>query len=42
MPTLAKASTGDARNIIETLVVRQFPNAVGHYWVLNKSEVGMK
>ena len=37
MPTLAQAGTGDVGTIIETFVVRQFPNAVGHYWVINET-----
>ena len=37
MPTLAQASTGDVGIIIEIFVVRQFPNAVGHYWVINET-----
>jgi len=31
-PMLAQASTGNMGTIMETFVVRQFPNAVGHYW----------
>jgi hypothetical protein len=31
MPMLAPASTGNVGTIMETFVVRQFPNAVGHY-----------
>ena len=38
IPTLAQASTGDVGNIIETFVVRQFPDAAGHYWVINKTQ----
>ena len=37
MPTLARASTGDVGIIIETFPVRQFPNAAGHYWVINET-----
>ena len=37
MPTLAQASTSDVGTIIETFVVRQFPNAVGHYWGINET-----
>lgn len=40
MPTLAQASTGEAGTIIETFVVRQFPNAAGHYWVSNETPWG--
>ena len=36
-PTLAQASTGNVGTTIETIVVRQFPNAVGHYWVINET-----
>jgi hypothetical protein len=38
MPSLAQASTGDVGTIIERFVVRQFPDAVGHYWVINKTQ----
>ena len=31
MPMLAQASTGNVGTIMETFVVRQFPNAVGDY-----------
>ena len=37
IPTLALASTGDVGNIIQTFPVRQFPNAAGHYWVINET-----
>jgi len=37
IPTLAQASTGDVGTIIEILIVRQFPNAVSHYWVINET-----
>jgi hypothetical protein len=35
-PTLA--STGDIGNIVETFVVRQFPDAASHYWVINETQ----
>ena len=38
MPMLAKASTGDLGAIIETFVVRQFPDAASHYWVINETQ----
>ncbi|MEK7237046.1 MAG: hypothetical protein AAB242_10510 [Nitrospirota bacterium] len=38
MPALAQASTGDVGTIIETFVVRQFPDAAGHYWVINGTQ----
>jgi hypothetical protein len=38
MPALAQASTGDVGTIIETFVVRQFPDAAGHYWVINETQ----
>lgn len=34
---LAQASTGDVGTIIETFVVRQFPDAASHYWVVNET-----
>ena len=37
IPTLAQASTGDVGTIIETFVVRQFPDAASHYWVINET-----
>jgi hypothetical protein len=37
LPTLAQASTGDIGTIIEKFVVRQFPDAAGHYWVINQT-----
>lgn len=37
MPMLAQASTGNVGTIMETFVVRHFPNAVGHYWVINET-----
>lgn len=38
LPALAQASTGDLGTIIETFVVRQFPDAAGHYWVINETQ----
>ena len=35
-PTLA--STGDVGSIVEKFVVRQFPNAASHYWVINETQ----
>ena len=35
--SLAQASTGDLGTIIERFVVRQFPDAAGHYWVINET-----
>ncbi len=37
IPTLAQASSGDVGTIIETFVVRQFPDAASHYWVVNET-----
>lgn len=38
LPTLAQAGTGDIGTIIEKFVVRQFPDAAGHYWVINETQ----
>jgi hypothetical protein len=38
MPTLTQASTADLGAIIETFVVRQFPDAANHYWVINGTQ----
>ena len=38
MPAFAQASTGDVGTIIETFITRQFPDAVGHYWVINETQ----
>jgi len=38
LPALAEASTGDIGSIIEKFVVRQFPDSVGHYWVINDTQ----
>ena len=32
------ASTGDIGTIVEKFVVRQFPDAASHYWVINKTQ----
>jgi len=37
MPALAQTSSGDVGTIIETFVVRQFPDAASHYWVVNET-----
>jgi hypothetical protein len=37
MPALAQTNTDDVGTIIETFVVRQFPGATSHYWVINQS-----
>jgi hypothetical protein len=37
MPAPAQTSTDDVGTIIETFVVRQFPGATSHYWVINQS-----
>jgi len=37
IPMLAQANTGDVGTIIETFVARQFPDATGHYWVINET-----
>jgi hypothetical protein len=34
----ALASTGDIGSIVETFVVRQFPDAKSHYWVINETQ----
>lgn len=36
-PPLTQASTGDIGTIIEKFVIRQFPNSVSHYWVINET-----
>jgi hypothetical protein len=38
MPTLTQASAADLGTIIETFVVRQFPDAASHYWVINGTQ----
>jgi hypothetical protein len=37
-PTLATADTGDIGAIIENFVVRQFPDASSHFWVVNDAQ----
>jgi hypothetical protein len=32
------ASTGDIGTIVEKFVVRQFPDAASHYWVINETQ----
>jgi hypothetical protein len=34
----AQASTGDIGSIVEKFVVRQFPDAASHYWVINETQ----
>lgn len=36
--SLTLASTGDIGSIVETFVVRQFPEAASHYWVINETQ----
>ena len=36
-PTIL-ASTGDIGTIVEKFVVRQFPDAASHYWVINETQ----
>ncbi|HLZ33820.1 MAG TPA: hypothetical protein VKP13_07375 [Nitrospira sp.] len=38
LPALAQASTGDLGTIIENFVVRQFPDAASHFWVINQTQ----
>lgn len=38
LPLAAEASTGDLGSIIEKFVVRQFPDSIGHYWVINETQ----
>ncbi|MDE3219040.1 MAG: hypothetical protein KGO23_06670 [Nitrospirota bacterium] len=38
LPALGQASSGDVVTIIETFVVRQFPDAASHYWVINETQ----
>ncbi len=33
-----QASTGDLGSIVEKFVVRQFPDAASHYWVINQTQ----
>jgi hypothetical protein len=34
----SQASTGDVGSIVEKFVVRQFPDAASHYWVINQTQ----
>ena len=34
----SQASTGDIGSIVEKFVVRQFPDAASHYWVINETQ----
>jgi hypothetical protein len=36
--TATLASTGDIGSIVEKFVVRQFPHAISHYWVINQTQ----
>ncbi|MDH4188501.1 MAG: hypothetical protein OEV08_16055 [Nitrospira sp.] len=38
IPALTLASTGDLGTIIESFVIRQFPDAANHYWVINETQ----
>ncbi len=38
LPSFVLASTGDIGSIIEKFVDRQFPDAAGHYWVINETQ----
>jgi hypothetical protein len=38
MPLPSLSSTGDIGTIIEKFVDRQFPDSVGHYWVINETQ----
>jgi len=38
LPALAQASTGDIGSIIEKFVIRQFPDSISHYWVINEAQ----
>ena len=33
-----QASTGDIGTIVEKFIVRQFPDAASHYWVINETQ----
>lgn len=37
-PITTLASTGDIGSIVEKFVVRQFPDAMSHYWVINETQ----
>ena len=34
----SQASTGDIGSIVEKFVLRQFPDAASHYWVINQTQ----
>lgn len=36
--TETQASTGDIGTIVEKFIVRQFPDAASHYWVINETQ----
>lgn len=38
LPLLAEASTSDIGTIIEKFVLRQFPESISHYWVINDTQ----
>ncbi len=38
LPVTVEASTGDLGSIIEKFIVRQFPDSIGHYWVINDTQ----
>ena len=38
VPSLSQASTGDIGTIVEKFVIRQFPDAASHYWVINRTQ----
>ncbi|HJT19616.1 MAG TPA: hypothetical protein VJ746_04045 [Nitrospira sp.] len=38
LPVASPASTGDVGNIIEKFVIHQFPQSVGHYWIINETQ----
>src|ERR1043165_2046597 len=37
-PSPFLASTGDSGTIVKKFVVRQFPDAASHYWVINETQ----
>jgi hypothetical protein len=38
LQTETQASTGDIGTIVEKFIVRQFPDAASHYWVINETQ----
>ena len=38
LQTGSQASTGDIGTIVEKFIVRQFPDAASHYWVINETQ----